>query len=120
MSNQLMQTGGCIHQELLQATGRTHHQLVQSADCVHRQLMLGVGRALTQSSQVEGRLHRALLQDAGRVQYQLLMAAGRSYLHDGQQGHRGPEDVQEGGEEGERTTEHGNTVHLYSAACYNY
>ena len=30
------------------------------------------------------------------------------------------EDIREGGEKGERTTEHGNTVHLYSAACYNY
>ena len=115
-----MQTGGYIHQELLQATGRTHLQLVQSVDCVHRQLMLGARRASIQSSQIEGRLHRELLQDAGRVQYQLLMAAGRSYLHDGQQGHRGPEDVREGGERGERTTQHGNTVHLYSAACRNH
>ena len=30
------------------------------------------------------------------------------------------EDIREGGEKGERTTEHGSTVHLYSTACHNH
>ena len=80
MSNQLMRTGGHIHQQLPLATGRTHHQLVQSADCVHHQLTLIVERD-DQPPHVEGRIYSQLQQKAGRVQYQLLLAAGRTHLH---------------------------------------
>ena len=76
-----MQMGGYIHQQLLLATGRTHHQLAQSVDCVHRQLMLRAEHARNQSPQVEGRIHRELLQMSGRVQYQLLMAAECTRSH---------------------------------------
>ena len=67
--------GGYIHQQLLLATGRTHHELVQSTDCILRQLTLRAEHAYTQSSQVQGRIHRELLQMAGNVHYQLLMAS---------------------------------------------
>ena len=67
--------GDYIHQQLLLATGRTHHELVQSTDCIHRQLTLRAEHAYTQSPQVQGRIHRELLQMAGNVHFQLLMAS---------------------------------------------
>ena len=76
-----MQIGGHIYQQLLLATGRTHHQLVQSADCVHHQLTLRAEHVYNQSPQVEGRIHRELLQTAGNIHHQLLMAEGRTHLH---------------------------------------
>ena len=77
---------------------------------IHHQLLLTEGRLYLQLLWITGHLHNQLTQTAD---------ARRLQPHHTQQGDRGREGAEGGGEEEKVTTQHGNTVHLYSAACHS-